>query len=288
MASEARSIAELTISFGLVTIPVRLFSATVTSEKISFNLLHAKDKSRVKQQYICALDGEIVPRDEMVKGYEFAKGEYVIFTPEEIKALEEVGSDAINIEDFVPLESVDPMFFDKTYYLTPGKKANRPYALLRTTLAESKRCAVGRWAARGREHIVIVRPVGKGLAMHQLHFQAEVRSIDDFAIESETLKEAEIKLARQLVDQQSSKAFDPTQYVDEVRKRVDKAIEQKIRKGGQVSLKHERVADSDNVIDIMEALRASLKARSPASVAQRKPPKRVDKATTAAKSRASK
>ncbi len=206
---EARSIASLTLSFGLVAIPVRLFSATVASEKISFNLLHAKDGSRLRQQYVCAKDGQIVPREEMVKGYEFAKDQYVVFTAEELKSLEEAGSPDVGITDFVPLESVDPVFFDKTYYLAPDKGGGKPYNLLTTALAESKRCAVGRWAARGREHVVIVRPVEGGLALHQLHFRNEVRSIGDLGIEKTDIKDAELKLARQIIEQQASKGLRP-------------------------------------------------------------------------------
>src|SRR5688572_13440047 len=200
MASEARSIASLTISFGLVAIPVKLYSATVSSERISFNLLHRKDGSRLKQQYICLADGEVVDRSEIVKGYEFAKDQYVMFSSEEIKALEEVGSDAIDIGEFVPLESVDPIYFDRTYYLAPDRGGAKPYTLLVTALQESKRCGIGRWAARGREHIVVVRPIGKGLAMHQLHFKAEVRGIEELGVETAEIKDAELKLAQQIIE----------------------------------------------------------------------------------------
>jgi DNA end-binding protein Ku len=281
MPSEARSIASLTISFGLVAIPVRLYSATVSSERISFNLLHKHDGSRLRQQYVCIADGKVVPREEMVKGYEFAKDQYVIFSPEEIKALEEVGSDTIEIEDFVPLESVDPVFFDRTYYLAPDKGGAKPYTLLTTALSDSKRCAVGRWAARGKEHIIIVRPMGKGLALHQLHFKAEVRTIAELAIEAAEVKEAELKLARLLIDQQSSKAFDPNQYVDEVKQRIEEAIAQKV-KGNEVSLSAAPEPGKSNVIDLMEALKASLKQRSASvNVASRKAPKRVEKVAAA-------
>src|ERR1700733_2007939 len=144
VAHNPRAIASLTISFGLVAIPVKLYSATVASERISFNLLRKKDGSRVKQQYIAVNDGEIVDRSEMTKGYEFAKDQYVAFSPEEIKALEEATTHSIDIQQFVPLESVDPVYFDGTYYLAPDKGGLKPYSLLTTALGNSKQCAVGR------------------------------------------------------------------------------------------------------------------------------------------------
>src|ERR1700692_3880355 len=177
MATPARSIASLTISFGLVAIPVKLYSATISSERISFNLLRQKDGSRVKQQYVAVNDGKLVERSEMVKGYEFAKDQYVMFSPEELKALEDTTTHSIDIGQFVPLESVDPMYFSGTYYLAPGKGGAKPYSLLASALRQSKRCAVGRWVSRGKEHMVVIRPVQGGLAMHQLHFQDEVRPI---------------------------------------------------------------------------------------------------------------
>src|SRR5687768_5831618 len=168
-----RSIGSLTVSFGLVAIPVKLFTATQSQNSISFNMLHKGCGSRLKQQYVCIKDGSIVERDEMIKGYEFAKDQYVMFTPEEIKALEEAGSRSIEIVEFVPLESVDPVYFDRTYYLAPDRGGTKPYLLLATALREAGRCAVGRWASHGREYIVILRPMGRGLAMQQLHFAAE-------------------------------------------------------------------------------------------------------------------
>ena len=170
----ARPIAGATISFGLVSIPVRLYPATQSSAAISFNLLHKKDGSRLKQQYVCAKEGVVVEREDIVKGYEFAKDQYVMFTPAEIKALEETGTRSIDVQEFVPLDSVDPVYFNTTYYLAPDKGGAKPYTLFATALRESKRCAVGRWATRGREHVVILRPMENGLVLHQLHFAPEV------------------------------------------------------------------------------------------------------------------
>ncbi len=190
MPSNARSIASLTISFGLVAIPVKLYSATISSERISFNLLRQRDGSRVKQQYVAVNDGALVERSEMTKGYEFAKGQYVMFTAEELKALEDTTTHTIDITQFVPLDSVDPVYFDGTYYLAPDKGGAKPYSLLATALKKAKQCAVGRWISRGKEHIVVLRPMDDGIAMHQLHFKAEVRSIKDLGVETSPVSEA--------------------------------------------------------------------------------------------------
>ena len=302
--ADARSIASLTISFGLVAIPVKLYSATIAAERISFNMLHKKDGSRLKQQYVCAQEGTVVDRSEIVKGYEFAKDQYVMFSNEEIKELEEAGSTEIGIGEFVPLESVDPVFFERTYYLAPDKGGAKPYTLLVSALRESGQCAIGKWAARGREHVVVIRPMDVGLAMHQLHFQAEVRSMKDLGIEPANVSEAELKLARQLIGQQSAKVFDAGSYVDEFKGRVEAAIQKKVE-GKEISLA-EKPAPSKgggNVIDLMDMLRASLQARGSSDTAAarngsgrhgsageleaRKPPKRAAKVPakrTAAKS----
>jgi DNA end-binding protein Ku len=228
-----------------------------------------------------------VDRSEIVKGYEFAKDQYVMFTPAEIKALEEAGSPEIAIEEFVPLDSVDPVYFDRTYYLTPDKGGPKPYTLLTTALREAKRCAIGRWAARGREHVVVIRAIESGLAMHQLHFQAEVRTIGSMGIEPSQVTDAELKLARQLIEQQTSKRFEPSSYVDEFRGRVEAAIQKKVE-GKEISLSETPVAaPSRNVIDLMEVLRQSIDARGAKAtddLKARKPPKRAAKSAAPRKS----
>ena len=275
MPSQPRSIASLTISFGLVAIPVRLFSATVASERISFNLLRQKDGSRVKLQYVAVNDGKLVERSEMVKGFEFAKDQFVMFTPDELKALEDATTHSIDIGQFVPLESVDPVYFDGTYYLAPDKGGSKPYALLATALRKKKQCALGRWISRGKEHIVVIRPLEKGLAMHQLHFQAEVREIKELGIETAAVSDSELKLAEQLIDQLSAKRFDPDEFKDEFKGRVEAAVQRKVA-GKEVSLAEAPVGTSKgNVIDLMQALRASLGAKSSKAGAERKPPKRA-------------
>jgi len=281
---DARAIASLTISFGLVAIPVKLYSATLSTGHLSFNMLHAKDGSRLKQQYVCAKEGKVVDRTEIVKGYEFAKNQYVMFTPEEIKAFEEAGSHSVDVSEFVPLESIDPIYFDRAYYLAPDKGGAKPYTLFATALRETGRCALGRWASHGREHIVMLRPLDGGLVMQQLHFAAEVRSIGELGIEAAPVKDAELKLARQLIEQQASDTFDPAEHVDEVKQRIEAAIEQKVE-GKEFTLAQERPDTSTNVIDLMDALRASLGtgARVAAKKTDRKPAKRVERAAGSAR-----
>jgi len=287
MPTQARSIASLTISFGLVAIPVKLYSATVSSERISFNLLRQKDGSRVKQQYIAVADGQPVERSEMVKGYEFAKDQYVMFTAEELKALEDTTTHSIDIGQFVPLQSVDPVYFDGTYYLAPDKGGAKPYTLLATALRKAGQCAVGRWVSRGQAHIVVIRPMEDGLALHQLHFKDQVRELKELGIEPAQVSDPELKLAQQLIDHLAVKRFDPNEYQDEFKGRVEAAIQKKIQ-GKQISLSEAPVPSAGgNVIDLMEALRASIEtrgAKASPSLKERKEPKRAATKTAARKS----
>ena len=276
----ARSIASLTVSFGLVSIPVKLFSATEASKTISFNLLHKTCGSRLKQQYFCVKEEVPVGREDMAKGYEFAKDQYVMFSPEELKAMEEVGTHMAEITEFVPLATVDPVYFDKAYYLAPDKGGNKPYALLASALRESKRCALGRWAARGKQYIVMIRAAEDGLVMQQLLYAGEVRAMKELEIPDTEVKPAELKLAQMLIEQQASDKFDPAQYTDEVRGRIEAAVQKKVE-GQEITLA-EPQETGGQVIDLMEALRASLEKKAPArgkaqapAVAERKPPKRA-------------
>ncbi|HEY0336518.1 MAG TPA: Ku protein [Burkholderiales bacterium] len=283
----ARSIGSLSISFGLVSIPVKLFSATEASRAISFNLLHKGCGSRLRQQYICVKEDVPVARDDMVKGYEFAKDQYVMFSPEELKALEETGTQSAEITEFVPIESIDPVFFDKAYYLAPDKFGAKPYALFARALRESKRCALGRWAARGKQYIVMIRPVEDGLIMQQLLYGDEVRSMKDIEIPNTEVKDAELKLAQQLIEQQASDTFDPSAYTDDVRTRIEAAVQKKVE-GQEITMAEAPAAASAQVIDLMEALRASLEKKPPAKGREpqaetRKPPKRAQPAAPAAK-----
>ena len=285
-----RPIASLTVSFGLVSIPVKLFSATETSRVISFNLLHKSCGSRLKQSYTCLQEEVPVTREEMAKGYEFAKDQYVMFTPEELKALEEAGTHSAEISEFLSIEAIDPVYFDKAYYLAPDKGGAKPYALFTRALRESKYCALGRWAARGKQYIVMIRPVADGLIMQQLLYATEVRSMQEIEIPKAEVKEAELKLAKQLIAQQVSDKFDPAAYVDEVRTRVEAEIQKKVE--GQEITMAEEPEGGAQVIDLMEALRASIEKMTPgkgrAPQAERKPPRRAPRSDTGAKKTAKK
>src|SRR5512145_1489011 len=258
-----RSIASLTISFGMVSIPVKLYSATEASRAMSFNLLHKACGSRLRQQYFCVKEDVPVSREDMAKGYEFAKDQYVMFSPEELKALEEAGTHTAEISEFVPAKTIDPVYFDKAYYLGPDKGGAKPYALLARALKESGRCALGRWAARGKQYIVMIRPMDEGLVeglvMQQLLYAGEVRSIKDVDIPKTEVKDAELKLAQQLIEQQTSEKFDPSAYTDEVRGRIEAAIQRKVE-GKEITMA-EAPQEGAQVIDLMEALRASLEKK---------------------------
>ncbi|MGH8305079.1 MAG: Ku protein, partial [Steroidobacteraceae bacterium] len=207
--------------------------------------------------------------------------QYVRFTPDEIKALEEVGTHAVEISEFVPIESIDPVYFDKTYYLAPDKGAAKPYALLTEALKQAGRCGVGRWAARGKGYLVILRPIGDVLAMQQLHFAADVRRAGEVEIPKPDVKPAELKLAQQLIDQQTTKQFDPEAYKDELRGRIEAAIKKKVDEGSEISVLEPAPPGEGKVIDLMEALRASLersgRTRDKANqLGPRKAPKRME------------
>jgi DNA end-binding protein Ku len=254
----ARAIAGATISFGLVSIPVKLYAATQASAAISFHLLHKKDNTRLKQQYICPHDNEIVSRDDMIKGYEFSKDQYVTFTPEELKALEEKATQSIDIAQFVPLAAIDPVYFDRPYYLSPEKGADKAYRLLAEAMRETERAALARYAARGKQYLVMLRPTpdARGLVLQQLLYADEVRPISEVPLPEGEVREAELKLAKQLIDQIAAETFDPTQYHDDVRERIQADIERKVQ--GQDITEAPEAPEPARIIDLMAALKASL------------------------------
>ena len=265
----ARSIATLTLGFGLVSIPVKLFSATESSANVRFNML-TKDGQRVRQQYISEKDGKVVERAEMVKGYEFEKDKFVLFEPSELKALEEGSSHVVDIVAFVPEKSIDPIYYDKAYMLAPDKRGGKPYALLAEAMRKSGRCALARWSWKTKRYVVQVRPAEDGLMLQQLFFADEVRSLKDLNIEKVDVTQAELDLAMQLIDQIAADGYDPTAYKDEEKVRVLEAIDRKI--AGQQIVAHEEVESqaTGQVIDLMEALRASLGKKGGAAAANGK------------------
>jgi len=280
-AMAARPLGSATIAFGLVSIPVKLYSAAESAATVSFNQIDRRDGSRVKQQLVSSKSGEIVPKDEIVKGYEFAKGQYVLFTKDELKALEVAATYMIDIAEFVPDGAVERIYFDKAYYLGPDKGGARAYRLLAEALKATGRIAVGRYAVRGRQHLVMVRPKENGLMLEQLHFADEVRAFGEVPLEDVEVKAAELELAKQLIAQGVSDNFDPASYRDEVRDQIMALIQRKIE-GEDISIAPSEKVEH-KIIDIMEALKASLQAgdkRKPAqadAAAAEKPKKAAKK-----------
>ncbi len=282
----ARAIGSATVSFGMVSIPIKLYSATESAAAITFNWLHKKCGSRLKQQYYCPQDNEVVSRDDMVKGYEFAKDRYVTFTPEELKALEEESTQTIEITEFVPLEKVDPIYFERPYYLGPDKGGDKAYRLLGRAMQQTGRAALGRYAARGKQYLVMLRPLDGALVMQQLHYADEIRPRSEVPVGEAEVRDAELKLAVQLVEQISSDAFRPEAYEDDVRKRVRDLIQKKVE-GEEISAPPPETRHGAQIIDLMEALKASLGTRragpSPAEVPsepKRKPARRAPQAAS--------
>ena len=277
----ARSIGNGTLSFGMVSIPIRMYSAGESSSAVSFNMLHDKCKSRLKQQYVCPKDNEIVARDHTVKGYEFAKDQYVTFSEEEIKAMAEEAQKAIEITEFVPAAKVDPVYFDGAYYLGPDKGGEKAYKLINEAMKQTGRAALAKWAARGKQYLVLIRPVGNGLVMQQLLYKDEVRPISEVPIEEAELKDSELKLAVQLVEQIANDEFKPENYEDEVRKRYNEAIQRKVE--GQEVITAAEAPKSAQIIDLMEALKASLAAKNTAAAQAKNEPKAAKPAASGKK-----
>jgi DNA end-binding protein Ku len=256
------SIGSGTISFGLVSIPVRFYTAASSSGAPSFNLLHAKCGSRIKQQTFCPVCNETVERSQLVKGYEFAKDQYVRVTDEELKSLEGEASKVIDITEFVPLPKVDPIYFEKTYYLGPDKGGEKAYRLLAEAMAKTDRVALAKFVMRGKESLVLIRPAQDGLMLHTMYFADEVRDFGEIEKgQSAKIKEGELELALRLVEELSNGDFKPEQYQDEYRLRVLDLVNLKVE-GKEVTAVGPQVRHAQ-VIDLMEALKESLAKRVP-------------------------
>jgi DNA end-binding protein Ku len=283
----ARALSTATISFGLVSIPVKLYSGAEPKSALSFNQIDKKDGSRVKQQLVNSRSGEVVAREELVKGYEFAKGQYVLFEPNELKALEAAATHTIDIVEFLKADQIDRQYLDKVYYLGTDKGGARAYKLLAQALNETGRIGIGKYAARGKQYLVMVRPIGeKGLVMEQLHYPDELRSFAEVPVEDATVKPAELKLATQLIEQAASDKFTPENYRDEVRDRMLELINRKVE-GEDITIAP-TAEPEHKIIDIMEALKASLaagNARKPAQQAEPAADKKAAKPKPAAKKR---
>lgn len=281
-----RAISTGTITFGLVSVPVKLYSGT-QPKTLHFNMLHASDKARLRQQYVCTKCENVVGRDETVRGYEYAKGQYAVLDPEELKALERQSDQSIEIEEFVPIERVDPIYFEKTYLLGPDKVGQKAYRLLREAMRKAGKAAVAKFSTRGKQQLVLVRETPGGLMLHTLFYADEVRDFADIDVggASES-KEKEVDLAVQLVEQLASDDFAPERYEDEYRVRALELIERKIA-GKEITVGPSE-PPKGQVIDLMEALKASLAAREGVAPTARKPARAKAKETKAPSRRATK
>jgi len=257
------------ISFGLVTIPMKLYSTGESAAGIQFNMLHKKCRSRLKQQYICPIDNEVVGREDMVKGYEYSKGQYVLFTDEELKALNPEPTNAVEIREFVPLDQVDPIYYEKSFYIGPDKGGDRPYRLLAEAMRKTGRAALARYVARGKDQFVLLRPFEGGLIMQQLRYSDELRPFSEVPLGGAEIKEPELKLAIQLIDQIAADEFRPEDYEDTQRNQVRALIDRKIQ-GEEITAAPVEQPKAQ-IIDLMEALKASLAAAKPAAPAAEKP-----------------
>lgn len=255
----AHAIASGTISFGLVSVPIKLYAAT-KSKSVSFNLLHDKDKSRLRQQYVCSTCGAIVERNAMVKGFEFAKDQYVVVSDDELKALEQKTDQSIEIEEFVPLSQVDPIYYEKAYLMGPDKGGQKAYRLLRDAMAKAGKAALATFSTRGKQQLVLLREGRGGLIMHALAYADEVRGFEEIDRgDSVTLKPGELELAVKLIEQLASPAFEPSKYEDNYRRQLLDLIERKA--AGQEIVASPAQPPRAQIIDLMEALKASLSAR---------------------------
>jgi DNA end-binding protein Ku len=253
----ARSISNATISFGLVSVPVNLYASAESKSKVSFNMLHKTCGSRLKQQYICPKENVVVPKEDMARGYEFSKDQYVVLSPEELKALEEKATGAIDVLEFVQLDSVDRTWIEHVYYLGPDKGGDRAYRLLAAALEDTGRAALGQYAARGQQHLVLLRPADGVIVMEQLHYRDEIRSPTEVPVPEGEVKPAELKMAIQLIDQMSTEKFEPEKYHDSVRERVLETIQKKVE-GQDITADIQPEAGGARILDLMDALKASL------------------------------
>ncbi len=281
------SIGSGTISFGLVSIPIKMYTAA-SSAGVSFNLLHAKCGNRIKMQQFCPVCNEVVDRAGLVKGYEFAKDQYVRFTDEELKALEGEASKVIDIAEFVPLPTVDPIYFEKTYFLGPDKGGEKAYRLLADAMAKTDRVALAKFVMRGKESLVLIRPVQGGLMLHTMYFADEVRDFGEIDKgQSAKIREGELELAQRLIDELSHEEFKPDHYQDDYRLRVLDLVNSKVE-GKEVTAVGPEVQRAQ-VIDLMDALKQSLAKRAaspapgePAAPMEKKPAVKAAKRAAAA------
>ena len=262
-----RSISTASLTFGLVSIPIRLFPAT-SSKSIRFNLLHAKDKSRIQEKIYCPVEEKIIDRSELVRGYEVEKGRYVTFTDEELKKMEAQADHAVEITEFIPVTEVDPVYFENSYLLGCEPTSAKAYHLLKEAMEKAGKVGVAKFTMRGKERLVLIRPYDKGLMLHTMYYEDEVRSFNEIDHGADApVKESELNLANRLLADLTQKKFEPEKYKDTYRERVIEAAEQKLA-GHEVTEPAPEVRRGQ-VIDLMSALKESLKKRGVAVGADR-------------------
>lgn len=260
------------LTFGLISMPVRLFSGARGS-RVSFNMLHREDHARVKQQLVCSEDGQVLGRDEIVKGYEFRKGEYVVLEPDDIKKIEPKTAKAMEIMEFVPADQIDPIYFESSYYLMPEEAGRRPYALLVKALEESEYVAIAKLAMHNREYTAFLRPYKGGLLLETMYYKDEVRELEGFGeFKDVQVKEAEVKVAHQLIEALSGD-WEPGKYYDTFEANVKQLI--KARLEGKEVIAIDKPAKPGKVVDLMAALKQSLDQM------EKKKPRRVEAAQDA-------
>ena len=282
-----RPLRTATISFGLVNIPVRFYTAT-KSEDVHFNLLHESCGSRVNRKWWCPQHEEMIETGDMIRAYPIAKNQYVTFTDEEIDALESDDNRALDITEFLDLSQIDPVFFEKAYFLGPAPGGGKTYKLLAAAMKKQNKVALARWVSGSREHLVILRPFEDGLVLHTMYYADEVRDFSAVEGEDATLKDKEVKLAEMLIDELTETQFDPLRYKDEYRERLMDRIREKSEGKTIVADVREETAGGGDVVDIMEALRRSLEGgRAPAKRAPERKPAAAKKAAPSKKRRAS-
>jgi DNA end-binding protein Ku len=267
------------ISFGLVSIPVRFYTAT-KSEDIHFNLLHASCGSRVNRKWWCPKHEKIIDSDELIRGYAVTKNKYVTFSDEEMEALETDDNRSLDITEFVDLEQIDPVFFEKSYFLGPAPGGGKTYKLLATAMKKESKVAVARWVAAGKEHIVVLRPYENGLMLHTMFYADEVRDFGAIDLEDAPVREKELKLAEMLISELSEDKFNPMAFKDDYRERLLERIRDKAR-GKTIVAEEKEEEKGAEVVDIMEALRRSLEGGAPAPARPRRAPKRAASAKPA-------
>jgi len=266
------------LTFGLISMPVRLYSGARSSH-ISFHMLHRPDHVRVKQQLICPEEEKVVSRDEIVKGYEYRKGEYVVIEPAEIKKIEPKTAKAMEILEFVKASEVDPIYFESSYYLVPEEPGRRPYALLAKALEETKYVAIAKLTMHNREYTVFLRPHEGGLMLHTMYYEDEIRRVEEFGEPEVEVRESEVKVAHQLIQALSGK-FDPAKYHDTFEENLKELIKAHLEGRKVATIPKPKVAAP--VTDLMSALKQSL------AQMHKKPPQRVERAQAASETHAKK